>query len=62
MEVWPGHQHKQQSRGLTRLVEKYCEEYMAQQTKGDAGVPDRTVKYTVYIMSKTSWRALKLED
>ena len=42
----------------TRLKAKYCEEYMAQHKKGDAGVPDGTL----YTMSQTSWRTLKSED
>ena len=40
----------------------YCEEYMAQHKKGDAGVPDGTVNCTVYTMSQTLWRTLKSED
>jgi len=44
------------------LKGKYCEEYMVQHKKGDAGVPDGTVNSTVYTMSQTSWRTLKSED
>ena len=38
----------------TRLKGKYCEEYMAQHKKGDAGVPDGTMNCTVYTRSQTS--------
>jgi len=37
-----------------------CEEYMAQHKKGNAGVPGGTVISTVYTMSQTSWRILKI--
>ena len=35
---------------------------MAQNKKGDAGVLDGTVNFTVYTMSQKSWRTLKSED
>jgi len=41
---------------------KYCEEYMAQHMKGDAGVPDGIMKSTAYTMSQTLGRTSKLED
>jgi hypothetical protein len=44
------------------LKEKYYEEYMAKYKKGDAGVTDGIVNFTVYIRSQTFWRTLKLED
>jgi len=37
------------------------EEDMAQLNRGDAGVPDGTVNCTVYTVSQTSWRTLKLK-
>jgi len=42
------------------LKGKYCEEYMAQHKKRDAGVPDGTVNSSVHKMSQTSWRTLKM--
>jgi hypothetical protein len=42
---------------------KYCKEYMAQHTRGDAGVPDEIINSTAYTMSQTLWwRTSKLED
>ena len=39
-----------------------CALQHAQHKKGDAGVPDGTVNCTVYTMSQTWWRTLKLQD
>jgi len=44
------------------LTGKYCEEYLAQHKKGDAGVPDGTVNCAVDTMSQTVWRTLNSED
>ena len=43
----------------TRLKGKYCEEYMAQHKKRDAGVPDGTVNCKVHTMSQISLEDIK---
>jgi hypothetical protein len=40
---------------------KYCEEYMAQPMRGDAGVPDGIMNSTAYTRSQILWRTSKLE-
>jgi hypothetical protein len=41
---------------------KYCEKYMAQHMRGDAGVPDGIMNSTAYTRSQILWRTSKLED
>jgi len=47
---------------INNLKGKYCEEYMAQQTRGVAGVPDGIMNSTAYTRSQALWRTSKLED
>jgi hypothetical protein len=44
------------------LKGKYCEEYMAQHRRGDAGIPDGIMNYTAYTRSQILYRTSKLED
>jgi len=44
------------------LKGKYCEEYIAQNMRGDAGMPDGIMNSTAYTRSQTLWRTSKLED
>jgi len=44
------------------LKGKYCEEYMAQHMRGDAGVRDGIMNSTAYTRSQILWRTSKLED
>ena len=47
---------------LEWLFKSYCEEYMVQHKKRDAGVPDGTVNCAVDTVSQTSWGTFKSED
>jgi len=47
---------------MLNIERKYCEEYVAQHKKGDAGIPDGTVNSAVYTVSQTLLRTLKSED
>jgi hypothetical protein len=47
---------------INNLKGKYCEEYMAQHTRGYAGVPDGIMNSTTYTRSQALWRTSKLED